>query len=153
MALSRREFLTTSILLPLFLFNRRFPRAQAQSRQGATYHVDAGVFFGLFTFNVDGSIQEQIDRAAGRYRVVVAGQGSQITNRLESTGIIRGRRFVPSATNIFLDLRGRELISGRDSLRKEKSQALLQTGLAALTGLGLLGGIGFVIRKVSARLA
>lgn len=108
MGLSRREFLTTSILLPLFLFNRRFPQAQAQSRQGATYHVVAGVFFGLFTFNLDGSIQEQIDRAAGRYRVVVAGQGSQIANRLESTGIIRGRRFVPSATNIFLDLRGRE---------------------------------------------
>ncbi len=107
MVLTRREFLT-SIPLILLLLDRRLAGAGEQSRRGASYHVDAGVFFGLFSFNIDGSIDEQIDRAARRYRVVVAGQGSQIANRLESAGVIRDGRFLPTATDIFLNFRGRE---------------------------------------------
>jgi len=107
MVLTRREFLTT-IPLVLLLLDRRLAGAGEQSRRGASYHVDAGVFFGLFAFNIDGSIEEQIDRAARRYRVVMAGQGSQIANRLESAGIIRGGRFLPTVTDIFLNFRGRE---------------------------------------------
>ena len=107
MVLTRREFLTT-IPLVLLLLDRRLAGSGEQSRRGASYHVDAGVFFGLFAFNIDGSIEERIDRAAGRYRVVMAGQGSQIANRLESAGIIRGGRFLPTVTDIFLNFRGRE---------------------------------------------
>ena len=107
MFLTRREFLT-SIPLILLLLDRRLAGAGEQSRRRASYHVDAGVFFGLFAFNIDGSIDEQIDPAARRYRIVVAGQGSQIANRLESAGIIRDGRFLPTATDIFLNLRGRE---------------------------------------------
>ena len=107
MVLTRREFLT-SVPLILLLLDRRLAGAGERSGRRAGYHMDAGVFFGLFAFNIDGSIHEQIDRAAGRYRVVVAGQGSQIANRLESAGIIRGERFLPTATDIFLNLRGRE---------------------------------------------
>lgn len=107
MVLTRREFLTSvSFLLPLL--RDGLAGAGEQWRRGRSYHVDAGVFFGLFTFNLDGSIEEQIDRAAGRYRVIVAGQGPQIANRLESTGVIRAGRCLPTATDISLNLRGRE---------------------------------------------
>lgn len=98
----------TSIPLILLLLDRRLAGAGEPLRRRASYHLDAGVFFGLFVFNIDGSIDEQIDRAAGRYRVIVAGQGSQIANRLESAGIIRDGRFLPTTTDIFLTLRGRE---------------------------------------------
>ena len=107
MVLTRREFLT-SIPLILLLLDRRLAGAGEESRRKGSYHVDAGVFFGLFAFNIDGSIDEQIYRAARRYRVVVAGQGSQVANRLESAGILRDGRFLPTATDIFLNLRGRE---------------------------------------------
>src|SRR3972149_6811967 len=107
MVLTRREFLT-SIPLILLLLDRRLAGAGEESRRKGRYHVDAGVFFGLFAFNIDGSIDEQINRAARRYRVVVVGQGSQVANRLESAGIIRDGRFLPTATDIFLNLRGRE---------------------------------------------
>ncbi len=108
MDLSRREFLTTLLPLLLLFFARRPSQAEGAGRRVARYHVDAGVFFGLFTFNLEGAIEEQIDRAAGRYHVVVAGRGSQIVNRMESLGVIRGGRFMPTATNVLLDLRGRE---------------------------------------------
>jgi len=107
MILTRREFLT-SIPLILFLLDRRLAGAGELSSRAASYHVNGGVFFGLFAFNIDGSIDEQIDRAARRYRVVVAGQGSQIANRLESAGIVRAGRFLPTTTDIFLNLRGRQ---------------------------------------------
>jgi hypothetical protein len=106
--LSRREFVTAAPLLPLVLLGLSPVGMEELSRHGKKYRVDARVFFGLFTFHLEGSIDERIDRAAGRYRVVAAGQGSQISNRLESAGVIRGRRFMPTATHFFLNLRGRE---------------------------------------------
>jgi hypothetical protein len=107
MGLTRREILT-SIPLFLLLLDRRLARAGEESRRGASYRLDADVFFGLFVFNIDGYIEEQIDRAARRYRVVAAGRGSQIANRLESSGIVRDGRFLPTLTDVFLNLRGRE---------------------------------------------
>lgn len=108
LVLSRREFLTASSLLLPILLRGGTALAEQQSRHVGTYHVDADVLFGIFSFNLDGSFDEVIDRAAGRYRVSVVGQGSQVVSRLKSVGLIRGRRFVPTTTLLFLDLRGRE---------------------------------------------
>ena len=106
--LSRREFVTAVPLLPLVLICPGLARAEEPSPHGETYRVDVRVLFGLFTFHLEGLIDARIDRTAGQYRVVAAGQGSQISNRLESAGIIRDRRFMPTATHSFLYLRGRE---------------------------------------------
>ena len=54
-----------------------------------------GVLFDLITFNVTGTVVEDIDQAAGQYRVVLTGEGSGVTQRSESTGIIRAGRFLP----------------------------------------------------------
>ena len=81
---------------------------EENSPQGARYRVEAGVLFGLLTFSMTGSIDEQIDRDAGRYRVVVAGQGPGIANRVESSGVVRGRRLVPRATYSRFNIRGRD---------------------------------------------
>lgn len=120
--LSRREFVTAAPLLPLVLLRAGPTGTEELPRQGASYRVDARVFFGLFTFRLEGFIDERIDRAAGRYRVVAAGQGSQVSNRLESAGVIRGGRFVPTATHLFLSLRGRE---SRTAITYEHDRGLI----------------------------
>ncbi|MFQ5899266.1 MAG: hypothetical protein ACE5JN_13625, partial [Candidatus Methylomirabilia bacterium] len=44
----------------------------------------------------------------GRYRVLISGQGPRIANRIESEGLIRQRRFAPTATSLQFNARGRE---------------------------------------------
>lgn len=106
--LSRREFLAGVPLLPAIVLGHGAARGEGQSRQGTSYQVNIGILFGLFTFGLSGSVEERIDRAAGRYHVVVAGEGPGIANRLESRGVIRSRRLVPTATRLFFNIRGRE---------------------------------------------
>jgi hypothetical protein len=67
-----------------------------------------GVLFDLLTFHLTGTVVEEIDRPARRYRVVMTGEGSGITNRSESTGIIRDGRFLPVASWSQGAFRGRE---------------------------------------------
>ena len=104
MALSRRQFLVSLLALPLA---PRLGWADRPARSG-TYHADIGILFNLLTFTLDGSVDEQVDRIAGRYRVLVAGDGPGIANRIESEGLIRERRFAPTATSLFFSVRGRE---------------------------------------------
>ncbi len=104
MIVSRRQFLAA--LLAIF-FTPRLGRAD-QPVQSATYHADIGILFGLFTFTLDGSVDQQVDRIAGRYRVLVAGDGAGIANRIESEGLVRDRRLTPTATSLFFRVKGRE---------------------------------------------
>ena len=104
MILSRRQFFTSLLAL---LVAPRLSRADLASRS-ITYHADIGILFNLFTLSLDGKVDEQVDRGAGRYRVLIAGEGSRITNRIESVGVIRERRFVPTLTASFFSVRGRE---------------------------------------------
>jgi hypothetical protein len=50
----------------------------------------------------------EIDRLAGRFRVVIKGSGPGATVRTESEGIIRDRRFMPIETRSTYTVRGRE---------------------------------------------
>jgi hypothetical protein len=103
--LSRRQFLA----LPLAPFLAlRFAGADPLVGSGASYHADIGLLFNLFTLTLDGLVDEQLDRIAGRYRVQVAGEGPGIANRVESAGVIRERRFTPTTTTLFFHLKGRE---------------------------------------------
>ena len=86
--LSRREFVTAVPLLPVILLRAGPTRAEEPSPHGETYRVDVRMLFGLFNFHLEGSIDARIHRTAGQYQVVAAGQGSQISNRLESAGVI-----------------------------------------------------------------
>lgn len=104
MSLSRRQFLVALLALP---FSPRLGWADPIVRT-ATYHADIGVFFNFFTFTLDGRVEEQVDRISGRYRVLVTGEGPRISNRIESAGLIRERRFAPTTTSLFFRVGGRE---------------------------------------------
>ena len=104
MMLSRRQFLAAPLVL---LLAPRSGRA-SQLAHSAAYHAEIGIFFGLFTFTLDGTVDEEVDRIAGRYRVQAAGAGSGISNRVESVGLIRERRYTPTATTVISSVRGRE---------------------------------------------
>ncbi|MBI4611574.1 MAG: hypothetical protein HY726_21505 [Candidatus Rokubacteria bacterium] len=104
MGLRRREFLVSLLAFPLL---SRVGRA-AELVRSASYHVDIGILFGLFTFALDGAVDEQVDRTAGRYRVLVAGDGPGIDNRIESEGVIQAGRFTPTSTSGLFRVKGRE---------------------------------------------
>jgi len=103
--LSRRQFLVLPLVL---LLGHRLVQADQPVRFAATYHADIGILFSLLTFTLDGSVEERVDRPAGRYRVLVSGEGSGVANRIESVGLIRERRFTPTTTTLFFSIRGRE---------------------------------------------
>jgi hypothetical protein len=84
--------------------------------------VDVGVLFGLFAFSMVGSVDEQIEPVPGKYRVVVAGEGSGIANRLESAGLVRGGRLVPTTSDLSFSIRGRE---SRTVIRYHHERGLL----------------------------
>lgn len=104
MVLSRRQFLA----LPLSLLLIRVPGWAEQRLRSGTYRADARILFGLFQFVLDGSIHEEVDLTAKQYRVVLAGEGPGISNRMVSEGVIEARRFVPRATSLHFSVRGRE---------------------------------------------
>jgi hypothetical protein len=60
------------------------------------------------TFSLSGATVQEVDAAAGRYRVTLNGEGSGAVHRSESTGFIREGRFFPVRTMAYQSLRGRE---------------------------------------------
>jgi hypothetical protein len=107
--LSRRRFLVLPLALPLAgLLLRRSAGPDTKERAVRTYEADVGVFFNLFTFTLSGRISQEIDRLAGRYRVTMQGEGTGVTAGIETEGIIRDGRFMPTGSRGFHTVRGRE---------------------------------------------
>ena len=109
--LDRRQFLT----LPLRLFLAPvlvkaapwLAHAEPETRRTA-YDVDVGVLWDAMTFHLPGTLDEAVDRPAGRYEIKAVGQGSRIQNRVESRGMLLDGRWAPlEATSWFL-VAGRE---------------------------------------------
>jgi hypothetical protein len=107
--LTRRAFLAAP--LPLLLAPRlAWAQAQAKNSQRQVYDfaLDVGVMWDLFQFAIRGTVTEEIDLVAGRYRMVLAGEGSSVTAHTEASGVIREGRFVPLETHSRNTVRGRE---------------------------------------------
>jgi hypothetical protein len=102
---SRRRFLALS-LLPWAL--PRWARADTGGRSVRAYEADIGILFKLFSFTIKGTVAEDIDRAAGRYRVTLTGQGAGVSTRTEAAGIIRDGRFKPTEVTSVHTVRGRD---------------------------------------------
>jgi hypothetical protein len=103
--ITRRQLLA----LPLgLLVLPRCAVADGAVRKTFSYRANMGVLFDLLTFNVTGTVVEEFDHAAGRYRVVLTGEGSGVTHRSESTGIIRAGRFLPVSSWSAGTVRGRD---------------------------------------------
>jgi hypothetical protein len=104
--MERRRFL--ALALGLALGPVRLARAAPELRSG-TFEADVGILWGALNFRVAGTIQETVDRAAGRYEVTIRGQGEDITNEVDSSGILREGRWTPARTH------SRFLVHGRES--------------------------------------
>jgi hypothetical protein len=103
--INRRDFLTAA--LAIALAPGRLLAAELAPRQGP-YSVDIGILYRMFTFHLEGSLQEQIDRVAGRYEVRSVGQGDGIASRMESVGVLRDGRWTPVRGTSWGQIRGRE---------------------------------------------
>ncbi len=102
--LSRRQFLFAVVASGLA---PGLARSEPLART-APYRATAAMVFGLLRFGVTGVLEEEVDHAAGTYRVLVAGEGVGIRNRFESTGVVRQGRFTPRLTLAQFSIRGRQ---------------------------------------------
>jgi hypothetical protein len=101
---NRRNFLT--LALAVLLAPARLA-AEPSARRG-TFAAEVGILYQMLTFHVVGDVQESIDRGAGRYEVRVRGRGDGIANRIESSGVLRGGRWVPLRGASWFQVKGRE---------------------------------------------
>jgi hypothetical protein len=104
--LTRREFL--ALALALAAAPARGARAQVERHRDA-FAADVGILYGVLSFHLAGTIEETVDRAAGRYTVTIRGEGTGITNHVVSSGLLRDGRWAPLAT------RSRFVVHGRES--------------------------------------
>src|SRR5213592_3971362 len=102
--MNRRQFMT----LPLGLVLAPFVGVDAEPiiRRGQ-YAADVAVLYDMLTFHLEGTIEESVDRAAGQYHVVIAGEGASISNRVESWGLLREGRWTPVRGRSWFKVRGR----------------------------------------------
>jgi hypothetical protein len=101
---NRRDFLT--LALAALLAPARLAAAPP-TRQG-TFAAEVAILYQMLTFQLRGDIHERVDRAGGRYDVRVEGQGAGIANRIESSGVLRTGRWLPSRSTGWFQVRGRE---------------------------------------------
>jgi hypothetical protein len=74
----------------------------------AHYTADIGILYDLLSLQLNGTIEETIDRAAGNYRVSAIGSGLGISNRIESSGKLLDGRWAPLRSESWFDVRGRQ---------------------------------------------
>jgi hypothetical protein len=103
--MNRRRFLTLPVALALAPLSQVF--AAAVPRKG-DYAADVAILYRVFTLHLSGTMDEVIDRVAGRYDVTISGEGSQIANRIESQGVLRNGRWAPVRVTSWFNVVGRE---------------------------------------------
>jgi hypothetical protein len=108
---SRRRFVTLPLLALVGATLRPWgvagPWAAPRRRQGR-YDVDVAILYGALSFALEGTVDEALDRAAGRYRVRASGRGRHMSNRIESEGTARGGRWAPQRSEVWVEVAGRE---------------------------------------------
>jgi hypothetical protein len=103
--ISRRRFLT--VPLGFLLATRSSAFAQPQLTR-ANYAAYIGILYDMLTLQLQGTIEETVDRGTGEYRVVAKGLGPGIANRADSIGILRNGRWTPVRSESWFDIRGRQ---------------------------------------------
>lgn len=101
---NRRRFVTLPLAL---IFAPLIPAIAEPILRRGHYAADVGVLYNMLTFRLEGTIDEVIDRAVGEYKVVIAGDGTSISNRLESSGRFGDNRWVPLHSRSWFNVRGR----------------------------------------------
>ena len=72
------------------------------------YQLDLSILYSFLTLSLVGTVVQEIDRRAGKYRVTMDGKGTAISTKTEATGIIRDGRFKPVESRSVHLFRGRE---------------------------------------------
>ena len=103
--LSRRRFLT--VALGICVVPGPALWAEVRGRR-SSYTMDVGMLHDMLTFRLAGTIEEHVDREAGRYEVTLVGQGTKIANRLEARGRLLEGRWVPLHSRATFQMVGRE---------------------------------------------
>jgi hypothetical protein len=106
----RREFLTVALAGCFAHLAHGLARAEP-ARRHVPYRVDVGLLYNALGLRLSGAATETIDPEAGRYGVTMSGDGSGLATRLESRGLLRDGRWVPSETTTWFDVKGREASS------------------------------------------
>jgi hypothetical protein len=108
--LSRRAVLLGlgSLVLSLALPTRR-ARANLPAGRTFDYRVDISMLFDLLRYSVGGTMVEEVDAGAGRYRVLITGSGTGVSTRIEARGLIDNGRYRP------LELKSAHSFAGRPS--------------------------------------
>ena len=81
--ITRRDFLT--LALALVVAPGRAVGLEPAVRR-SPYAMDVGLLYHVLSFHLEGTYEEHVDRAAGRYEVQSTGQGDRISNRFQSAG-------------------------------------------------------------------
>lgn len=103
----RRRFLTLALLA---VGGRLVPGGGVwafQERRDA-FAVEVGLMYDLVRLRLEGTVQEKVDPAAGRYDVRIQGRGEGIASQIECSGVLRGGRWAPVRTVTWVRVRGRE---------------------------------------------
>ena len=109
-ALSRRAVvLGLGALVLGFSLPTRRAAATSPAARTFGYRVDISMLFDLLRYSVDGSMVEEVDAEAGRYRVVITGSGTGVSSRIEARGLIDNGRYRP------LELKSAHSFAGRSS--------------------------------------
>src|SRR5712691_3612456 len=91
--LTRRQLLAA---LPAGLvLMRGWAHGLERERAELGYQLDLSVLFNFLTLSLTGTVVQEVDRRAGRYRVTMEGKGTATTTKTEATGVIRDGRFKP----------------------------------------------------------
>ena len=103
--MNRRRFLTLPLGLAALPLEQAF--ASATPRKG-DYSAEVAILYRAFSLQLTGTMEELVDRTAGKYTVTIAGDGGRIANRVESHGILRDGRWAPTRATSWFQVVGRE---------------------------------------------
>jgi hypothetical protein len=81
--------------------------AGVATRKG-DYAADVAILYRMFTLRLEGTIDEVVDRGAGRYDVTIRGEGGRIANRMDCHGVLRDGRWCPTRSRSWFQVVGRE---------------------------------------------
>jgi hypothetical protein len=103
--LSRRQLLAA--LPAALLLTRRRAYGFEDRRLVVPYRLDLSVLFNLISLSLTGTVTQEVDRRAGRYRVTMQGEGAGISTKTEAIGVIQDGRFKPVESRSVHVFRGR----------------------------------------------
>jgi hypothetical protein len=84
------------------------PAWAAVERRKGDYAADAAILYRMFNLHLEGTVDEAVDRAAGRYDVTISGDGGRIANRIDCHGVLRDGRWAPTRSTAWFQVVGRE---------------------------------------------